>query len=652
MLGPLVLVIASGYAQAPTLTAHAAPPTPPRDISVAPESNTEYRPDMTAVQTDSYSISTANPVSTAAARDVLAAGGTAADALVTAQLVLGLVEPQSSGIGGGGYILYHDAASDSVTAIDGRETAPDDAPDTYLSQISATDTRTPQPDARRSGRSIGVPGIMAALGTLHAQHGKTQWGDLVQPAITLSENGFDISPRLATTIEDNAADLARDPEAAAYYLNPDGTGKKTGTRLTNPAYATTLTSLKLGGPQVLYTGKIADDIVARARSNHDGTTPSSLTTADLAKYNPTVKQALCGPYRTHIVCGAPPSTSGGVTVTATLGILSHANLSAMKPLKVDENGGVPSPEAVHTISEAERLTYADRDAYLADTDFENLPDGDYTKLLNPEYLAQRYSQINPEKSMGTAKAGTFDTDHARGEDQPEHGTSHISVVDSYGNAASMTTSVESAFGSFHMVDGFMLNNQLTDFEATPRDDAGHLKANRVEGGKRPRSSMSPTIVYTTTKTGERGDLYAVVGSPGGAVIPQFVIKTLVGILDWGLDPQQAVALPNFGARNTPDTGIGGEHPDIGHSGTATPEAHELIDGLTCRGHTVNLDEQSSGLSAIVRTRDGHLLGGADPRREGTVMGGALPEIIIRRGQPQPRTVRLEQPSACPRHPGG
>ena len=613
MMSTLVLLIASGYAPASTRTANAAPPAPNRDISVAPESNTDYRPDMTAVQTDSYSVSTANPVSTAAARDVLAAGGTAADALVTAQLVLGLVEPQSSGIGGGGYILYHDAASDSVTAIDGRETAPDNAPDTYLSQISATDTRTPQPDARRSGRSIGVPGIMAALGTLHAQHGKTQWGDLVQPAITLSENGFDISPRLATTIEDNAADLARDSEAKA--------GKKTGTHLTNPAYATTVTSLKDNGPQALYTGKIADDIVARARSEHGGTTPSSLTTADLAKYNPTVKQALCGPYHTHIVCGAPPSTSGGVTVAATLGILSHADLSAMKPLKVDNNGGVPSPEAVHIISEAERLAYADRDAYLADTAFENLPDGDYTKLLNPDYLAQRYSQINPEKSMGTAKAGTFDTDHARGEDQPEHGTSHISVVDSYGNAASMTTSVESAFGSFHMVDGFMLNNQLTDFEATPRDDDGQLKANRVEGGKRPRSSMSPTIVYTMTKTGERGDLYAVVGSPGGAVIPQFVIKTLIGILDWGLDPQQAVALPNFGARNKPETGIGGEHPDIGNDGQATPEAQELVDGLARRGHTVNLDEQSSGLSAIIRTRDGHLLGGAEPRREGAVMGG-------------------------------
>ena len=464
MMSTFALLVASVYGPAPAQTAHAEPPAPNRDISIAPESNSEYRPDMVAVKTDSYSVSTANPISTAAAREVLSAGGTAADALVTAQLVLGLVEPQSSGIGGGGYILYHDAADNSVTAIDGRETAPSDAPDTYLSQISATDTRTPQPDTRRSGRSIGVPGIMAALGTLHAAHGKTQWSELVQPAISLSEDGFDISPRLATTIEDNATDLARDPEAAAYYLNPDGTGKKAGTHLTNPAYASTLTALKLNGPQALYTGKIADDIVARARSEHDETTPSTLTAADLAKYKPTVNKALCGPYRTHIVCGAPASSSGGVTVGATLGILSHADLESMKPLKVDNNGGLPSADAVHLISEAERLAYADRDAYLADTDFENLPDGDYTKLLSPEYLAQRYSQINPEKSMRKAKAGIFNTDHARGDDQPEHGTSHISVVDSYGNAASMTTSVESALGSFHMVDGFMLNNQLTDFE--------------------------------------------------------------------------------------------------------------------------------------------------------------------------------------------
>jgi gamma-glutamyltranspeptidase/glutathione hydrolase len=595
------------------------------DISTNPEIATGFREGMVPVQTDNFSVSTANPLATQAACEVLRDGGDAADALVTAQFVLGLVEPQSSGIGGGGYILYHDAGSGELTAIDGRETAPIAATGTYLSQVSREDTSAPTPDARRSGRSIGVPGVVAALGELHGKHGSTDWADLLEPAETMATDGFRISDRLSASIADSAEDLARDKAARAHFLDGDGEAKKAGELLKNPEYAATLSTLADGGADALYTGDLARRIVERVNSREGGTTPGRMSTADLAAYTPETHDAVCGPYRDTVVCGMPPSSSGGITVLSALGILENADLGQYTPSEVTADGAVPDPEAVHLVSEAERLAYADRDTYVADTAFTPLPGDSPDALLDEDYLRSRFESIDPGKSVGEAEPGELEMAVAKGADQPENGTSHISVVDADGNAASMTTSVEAAFGSFHMVGGFLLNNQLTDFSAEPVDADGNPVANRVEGAKRPRSSMAPTIVFDRREDGDdadadggRGDVRMVLGSPGGAVIPQFVVKTIVALVDWGMDPQQAVSSPNFGARNTEETGVGGESPLIEDGGDAVGR---LTSGLEDRGHDVSTDDQSSGLSAIVRQDDGTLLGGADPRREGVVLGG-------------------------------
>ncbi|OBG14999.1 gamma-glutamyltransferase [Mycolicibacterium celeriflavum] len=619
--GPCAIV--ENGTQVAKTTAAPAEPSPgaaptSRDISTNPEVATGYRTDMTPVRTSSYSVVTANPLATQAACEVLRDGGTAADALVTAQAVLGLVEPQASGFGGGGFLLYFDAASGEVQAYDGREIAPAAATENYLRWISDTDRTEPKPDARASGRSIGVPGILRMLTEVHADHGKTGWRDLFAPAVTMADDGFDISPRLAAAIEDAAAQLKRDPQAAEYFLNPDGSPKAAGTRLTNPAYSKTLGAIAVD-PQVLYTGAIAHDIVAAAADNSGGRTPSLMTAEDLANYTVKEREPLCTPYRGREICGMPPPSSGGIAVAATLGVLEHFPMADHKPTDVDLNGGRPAVMGVHLISEAERLAYADRDKYVADTDFVPLPGGSPNTLLGSDYLAGRAALISEQHSMGTAKPGEFGPPTAPAPPIPEHGTSQVSIVDPHGNAASLTTTVESAFGSFHMVDGFILNNQLTDFSAEPTGPDGAPIANRIQPGKRPRSTMAPTLIFDQAqgRPDERGRLYAVLGSPGGAVIIQFVTKTIVGMLDWGLDPQQAVSMVDFGAANTPKTNVGGEHPIID---TADNGDHDsLVQGLRALGHQVDLADQSSGLSAIARDGTG-LVGGADPRREGLVMG--------------------------------
>jgi gamma-glutamyltranspeptidase/glutathione hydrolase len=578
-----------------------------------------YRNDMTAVHSRSYSVVTANPLATQAGCEVLRDGGTAADALIAAQAVLGLVEPQSSGLGGGGFLLYYDAAAGSVQAYDGREVAPAAATENYLRWISDTDRSKPKPDARASGRSIGVPGIVRLMQDVHAEHGKTGWGDLFNPAVTLADDGFDISSRLAGAIADSAEHLKADPQAAEYFLNTDGGPKTEGTRLTNPAYAKTL-GVIASDPQSFYTGAVADAIVAAAADTSGGRTPSQMTTEDLAGYTVKKREALCSPYRGKEICGMPPPSSGGIAVAATLGILEHFAMADHKPGDIDLNGGRPSVMGVHLISEAERLAYADRDKYVADTDFVPLPGGTPNTLINSDYLTGRAALISEQRSMGTAKPGDFGVPTVPAPPTPEHGTSQISIIDAQGNAASMTTTVESAFGSYHMVDGFILNNQLTDFSAEPTGPDGAPVANRIQPGKRPRSTMAPTLVFDQPAPGgpdTKGPLYAVVGSPGGGVIIQFVVKTVVGMLDWGLDPQQAVSMVDFGAANTPKTNVGGEHPVIDTSDNGDHDP--LVVGLRKLGHEVDLADQSSGLSAIVRV-DGSLVGGADPRREGLVMG--------------------------------
>jgi gamma-glutamyltranspeptidase/glutathione hydrolase len=566
-------------------------------------------------------VATANPLATRAACEVLRDGGTAADALVTAQAVLGLVEPQASGIGGGGFLLYYDAAAGSVEAYDGREVAPAAATENYLRWVSDTDRTEPKPDARGSGRSIGVPGIVRMLSDVHDEHGKSAWRDLFSPATRLADDGFDISPRLATAIADAAPKLRVDEQAAAYFLNPDGSPKAAGTRLTNPAYSKTLGAIASGGATAFYTGDIARAIVESATDPSAGRTPSLMTMEDLAGYTAKKREPLCTGYRGREICGMPPPSSGGIAVAATLGMLEHFAMDGHKPTDVDLNGGRPTVMGVHLISEAERLAYADRDRYVADTDFVPLPGGSPDTLLNSAYLAGRAALISEQHTMGTAKAGEFGAQSSTAIPAPEHGTSQISVVDAQGDAAALTTTVESAFGSFHLVDGFVLNNQLTDFAAEPVGQDGLPVANRVQPGKRPRSTMAPTLVFEPSGSG-RGPLYAVVGSPGGSVIIQFVAKTLVGMLDWGLNPQQAVSMVDFGAANSPKTNVGGEHPVIDTSGPPglAGDHDPLVQGLRALGHQVDLADQSSGLSAIVRNGSGGWLGGADPRREGLVMG--------------------------------
>jgi gamma-glutamyltranspeptidase/glutathione hydrolase len=419
---------------------------------------------------------------------------------------------------------------------------------------------------------------------------------------------------MAAAIGDSATELGADPEARNYFLQPDGSPKPAGETLTNPAYSKTLGAIASDGADAFYNGDIAQAIVAKAGSVSNGMTPSQMTVTDLVNYEARVREPICVPYRNTQVCGMPTPSSGGIAVASTLRILSDFPMAQYPPTALDLNGGKPSVMGVHLIAEAERLAYADRDKYVADSDFVPLPGGNSQALLDPTYLKGRAALINPDRSMGTATAGAFDTGGPMGwYEGVEHGTSHISVVDKEGNAASMTTTVESSFGSFHMVDGFLLNNQMTDFSAEPADQQGAPLANRVEPGKRPRSSMAPTLVFSVPQGGDRGDLAMVVGSPGGSVIIQFVVKTLVGLVDWGMDPQQAVSMVDFGAANSPKTNVGGEHPNI--SGPDDP----LVTGLRDKGHTVELADQSSGLSALLRTENGWS-GGADPRREGIVLG--------------------------------
>ncbi|WP_068068943.1 gamma-glutamyltransferase family protein [Nocardia xishanensis] len=600
----------------------AAPPTAAgtttQNLSTNPEIASGYRSGMTAVHTGSYAVSTANPLATEAACRVLHDGGTATDALVTAQLVLGLVEPQASGIGGGAFLLYYDGTTKTVEAYDGREVAPAAATENYLRWVSDADRTEPQPNTRASGRSIGVPGVLRMLELAHREHGKTGWRELFDPAVALADDGFAISPRLAGQIAESARDLARDEAAKQYFLEPDGSPKPAGAKLTNPALSKTLSAIASDGADAFYTGVIAADIVEAATAGSGGRTPSLLTAQDLAGYQVKKRTALCSGYREHEICGMPAPSSGGSTVAATLGILANFDLAALKPEAIDRNGGKPKAEAVHLISEAERLAYADRNKYVADTDFVPLPGNSAQTLIDENYLKQRASLIDPGRSMGTAKPGDFGpVPVGVGPQPPEHGTSHISVVDKYGNAAAMTTTVESAFGSFHLVDGFVLNNQLTDFAADPADPDGTPVANRLQPGKRPRSSMAPTLVFDRAPDGARGELTHVTGSPGGAVIIQFVVKTLIGMLDWGLDPQQAVSAVSFGAGNTPTTGVGGEHPAI--NATDNGDHDPLVLRLRELGHQVSVAPQSSGLSALHRDGTG-LIGGADPRREGAVLG--------------------------------
>ncbi len=593
----------------------------------APEPASGYRVGKTAVHAKRYMVATANPLASRAGCEVLKKGGSAVDAAVAVQMVLGLVEPQSSGIGGGAFMLHYDAAQKKVQAYDGRETAPAAANENYLRWVSDTDRTAPQPGgARASGRSIGTPGAVRMLEMAHRDYGRLAWGDLFQPAVQLARDGFRISGRMAAAISGSASGLSRDSEAVAYFFNADGTPKALGTVLKNPAYADTLSSIAGNGADAFYSGSIARGIVDKIKTTSGGSpavaiTPGLTELSDLANYRAKRRDPVCTTYRDYWVCGMSPPSSGGIAVASALGILENFDLAPYKPTAIDIEGGKPTVMGVHLVSEAERLAYADRDKYVADTDFVPLPGGSPARMLDKGYLRTRANLISTTRSMGTATAGDFGTGAAGVVPVEERGTTHFTIVDRNGNAVVMTTTVEASMGSFHMTQGFLLNNQLTDFSATPTDASGAPVANRVEPGKRPRSSMAPTLVFRKASDGSMGDFVMGTGSPGGGTIIQYVVKTVVGALDWGLDAQQATSLVDFGASNSATTSVGGEHPNVNTANNGNDDP--LITGLRALGHTVSTSAQSSGTATILRVnRNGAsvLQGGADPRREGVVLG--------------------------------
>ena len=610
----------------------------PGDPAV-PEPQSGYRTGKKPVLARNYMAVTANPLATQAGCEVLRDGGTAADAAVAVQAVLGLVEPQSSGLGGGAFMLHYTAATGVVDSYDGRETAPAAATEDYLRYVSATDKTNPLPtlgssftSTKASGRSIGTPGAVRMLELAYQEHGKLPWNSLFRSGIRLATDGFSISGRMAAAISGARDDLLRDPEAAAYFLNADFTPRALGTTIKNPAYADTLSTIAQNGASALYTGPIAESIVSKIKVTTGGVTstvaitPGLTELSDLANYRAVRRTPVCTTYRASWVCGMGPPSSGGIAVAQTLGILENFDLAAAAPTVVNSEGAKPSVLGVHLVSEAERLAYADRNKYVADTDFVSLPGSGVASMIDKTYLKGRAGLISATRSMGTATAGVFTSAQAQGLSVAEgKGTTHMSIVDRDGNAVTMTTTIESGMGSFHFTRGFLLNNQLTDFSFDPSDASGPI-ANRVAPLKRPRSSMSPTLVFNKAPDGARGDFLMATGSPGGATIIQFVVKTLVSALDWKLDAQQATSTVNFGASNSPTTNVGGEHPLIDASSNGQNDA--LVAGLRALGHTVSVAAQSSGVSTIIRAPavagGTVLVGGADPRREGLALGNSPP----------------------------
>jgi gamma-glutamyltranspeptidase/glutathione hydrolase len=444
-------------------------------------------------------------------------------------------------------------------------------------------------EAVNGGRSVGTPGVPRLLETAHRKHGKLPWATLFKPAIDLAEQGFPVSARVHALLQREGA-LGNEPASRAYFLNADGTPKPAGTILRNPEFARTLRAMAAEGADVFYRGDIARDIVNAVRKHP--TNPGTLSEDDLAAYQVREVDALCAPYRAYRVCGMPPSSSGGIAVLQMLGMLAPQNLYAVRP---------GSAQAVHLLAEAGRLAYADRNRWVADDRYVDVP---VAGLLDPAYLTARSKLIRTDRSMGAAEAGTppgAKTAYANDPVDEVVGTSHIAIVDGDGNAVSMTTTIENFFGSRLMVRGFLLNNQLTDFNFNPAE-SGRPVANAVAPGKRPRSSMAPTLVFRGN-----GDLHLVVGSPGGSQIINYVAKTLIATLDWNLDIQAAIALPNAGSRNGP-TEI--------ERGTAF---EALSAPLATMGHEVQTLDMTSGLHGIMRVNNGWQ-GGADPRREGIAKG--------------------------------
>lgn len=580
--------------------------TPVNEQPPAPELGSGYRTDLSTRHAERHMAAAANPLAAEAGRELLRQGGSAIDAAIAMQAVLTLVEPQSSGIGGGAFIMLWDGHN--VQAYDGRETAPAGATERLF--LKADGTPMAFTDAQIGGRSVGTPGVLRALEMAHKKSGRLPWAKVFEPAIRLSEQGFAISPRLHSLI---AADrfIAQSPDMAAYFLNADSSPKATGTLLKNPALAAVFKRIAKEGPDALYQGSIADEIARKVQGHRNA---GSLSQADLKSYTAKQRAPLCTDYKQWKVCGMPPPSSGGIAVAQILGTLQALEtrtprlaIAPMTPVKSASPAGLePTPEAVHLLAEAGRLAFADRALYVADADFTPVP---VAGLVAPSYLAQRATLIG-ERSMGIAKPGQpagIQVAYAPDRSPLRISTSQVVAVDDQGGAVSMTTTVEAAFGSHVMVQGFLLNNQMTDFSFIPEEN-GQPVANRVQPGKRPRSAMAPTLVFDRNT----GELLATVGSPGGSQIIEYVSKSLVAMLDWKLDPQAAISLPNFGSRN------GATELEAGLFSPALKQA------LKDKGHALSEIEMTSGVQAIVRTRDAQgkvtLSGGADPRREGEALG--------------------------------
>ncbi len=551
--------------------------------------------------TTKFAVAAANPLATDAGYQILKAGGSAVDAAIAVQMVLTLAEPQSSGIGGGAFLLHSNGKD--VEAFDGRETAPMAATENLF--IKADGKPMAFYEGVVGGRAVGAPGTVRMLELAHKQHGKLPWATLFQPAIALAEGGFKVSARLNTLLKSDPH-LKKDPVAAAYFYKPDGEPHNVGHVLKNPELAAVLRKIAAQGSKGMLEGDVAQAIVDKVQKHPSN--PGQLSLSDLANYQPKKRAPICHDYKANArdfrICGFPPPSSGAIAVGQILGTLNHAWASAI-PLE----NGLPGASWLHLYTEAARMAFADRGQYVADPDFVQPPGGSWMSLLDDSYLASRAKLISAQ-SMKVAKPGSpgpVKTSYAPMPDQPEYGTSHISIVDGFGNALAMTTTIEDVFGARQMVKGFLLNNELTDFSFAPTDAEGKPIANRVQPGKRPRSSMAPTLVFDKAT----GQLVMSGGSPGGALIIHYTAKTLYGVLNWGMTPQQAINLPNFGSNNGPSLLEEKRFPP------ATVEA------LRARGAEVREQNMTSGLQAITRGQAHGMqlwFGGADPRREGIVMG--------------------------------
>lgn len=540
-----------------------------------------------SVKSEKFMVASANPIATQVGYEVLERGGTAADAAVAVQFMLNLVEPQSSGIGGGAFMVYWDAKSKTLTTFDGREKAPMSATPDYW--LGADGQPVGWFDAVVGGKSVGVPGTLKLIETVQQRYGNQDWASLIEPARALAQGGFQISHRMASSIAKAVGKrkLEAMPDTRAYFFDKNGNPLKAGTLLRNPEFAAALAMIQKEGSKVFYEGQIAKDIVASVKTEENG---GILTMEDMKAYTVVERKPACADYRGYEVCGMGPPSSGALTVGQILSVLSNYDIPAMGP----------GAESTHLYLEAAKLAYADRGLYMADSDFVKMPEG----LLDQAYLKSRAALIDPNKAMAKADAGTPPWKEASiyaPDTQLERpGTSHFSIVDALGNVVSITTTIETGFGSRVMSNGFLLNNELTDFSRAPEKD-GKPIANRVEGGKRPRSSMAPTIVL------KDGAPVLAIGSPGGSRIINYVAQSIIGILDFNMDPQVAISQPHIVNRNGAT--------DVEEN----TDAVAMIPALEALGHETKVRDLNSGLH-VIQIKDGVLIGGADTRREGTVMG--------------------------------